>query len=122
MESMNLNSPCGFARVACFLGLGFIAVFGFAGCADTYATAPVYRGAYYAYDAYPYGYRGYPGYPYYGAPFGNNAAMVRAEHSSYVERRGDDGSRRNHRQNSPRRSRERASGAHRSDEQTSRAQ
>ena len=31
---------------------------------------PVYRGEYYAFDAYPHGYKGYPGFPYYGAPFG----------------------------------------------------
>ena len=109
---MNLNLSGGVTRAACLLGVGCIAVFGLVGCADTYTTAPVYRGSYYAYDAYPYGYRGYPAYPYYGAPFGNSASMVRTERSSYLERRGDeDGVRRTHRRHGSSR-RHRAGSSH----------
>lgn len=93
---MNLRSHSGLARVACLLVFASVTAFGLVGCADNYATAPVYRGAYYAYDAYPYGYHGYPGYPYYGAPFGNSASMVRAERSAYAERSGKGSARRSY--------------------------
>ena len=51
---------------------GFAAVVALTSCAQnqTVTHPPVYRGEYYAFDAYPHGYKGYPGFPYYGAPFG----------------------------------------------------
>lgn len=86
---------------------------GAAGCADTYTTAPVYRGAYYAYDAYPFGYNGYPGFPYYGAPFGGGASALVVASSGYESSDGDKGRRTRH-DGSRRRHARRASSAHRS--------
>lgn len=96
---MNTNFPRRFSRAASVILLGAVMIFGAAGCAETYTTAPVYRGAYYAYDAYPFGYRGYPGYPYYGAPFGGGASAIVVENSNYGYRRGEDGDRRYRRRN-----------------------
>lgn len=100
---MNSNLVRSFSKAAALLFLGAVVALGATGCVDTYTTAPVYRGAYYAFDAYPYGYNGYPGYPYYGAPFGGGASAVVVERSGSQRRyEGDgrqyrrDGSRRRH--------------------------
>ncbi|MDQ6809311.1 MAG: hypothetical protein M3Z64_07790 [Verrucomicrobiota bacterium] len=93
--STNLFRP--FSRAALAVLFALVVGFGAVGCVDTYGTAPVYRGNYYAYDAYPYGYRGYPGYPYYGAPFGGGAAALVVENSGYGYRGGYHGYRRGYR-------------------------
>ena len=74
-------------RAAAVFATTILVVFGFTACAQNLTHAPVYRGQYYAFDAYPHGYNGYPGFPYHGAPFGYGGpafaatAQYRAEES-----------------------------------------
>ena len=56
----------------------------FTGCASNLTHPPVYRGQYYAFDAYPYGYNGYPAFPYYGAPFGYGGPAFAATEQHFV--------------------------------------
>ncbi len=65
-----MNTLVVLRRSAALIVLATVAAIAFTSCATDLTHPPVYRGQYYAFDAYPYGYQGYPGFPYYGAPFG----------------------------------------------------
>lgn len=106
-----------FVKPAAAVLLGVVAIVGVVGCAETYTTAPVYRGNYYAYDAYPFGYRGYPAFPYYGAPFGGGASalVVERTRSNYRDR-DERGERRRTPRNGPHRAAQRANSQPRPDQ------